>query len=99
MTKDEIQEKFPQWEVIYEPNPDCKWCHGTGVKKTANKDHPERPCVCTCIMHEFADIAQEAFNRMAQENRLVHTSGRIVGKTRVSRPKKTVKPSKVLRFV
>lgn len=85
MTRDEIQAKFPKWKVIYEPNPNCKWCNGEGVKRTYNKEHPERPCVCVCIMPEVADIAQEAFNRMAQEYRQMHLSGRIVGKTRGSR--------------
>ncbi|MFA5036436.1 MAG: hypothetical protein WC479_04600 [Candidatus Izemoplasmatales bacterium] len=88
MTKDEIQAKFPKWKVIYEPNPDCKWCQGTGIKQTSSQVNPERPCVCVCIMHEFADIAQEAFNRMAKDYKFTHTSGRIVGKTRVSRPKR-----------
>jgi len=35
-------------------------------------------------MHEYVDLAQEAFNRIVQDYRQVHISGRIVGKTRVS---------------
>jgi len=39
---------YYKWKVIYEPNPDCKWCQGTSIKQTQNKEHPERPCVCVC---------------------------------------------------
>jgi len=65
MGLDELRAKYPSAESMkYEPKPDCEWCHGTG-EATARRG--KRPCICTYVDHQIAELVQESLNRVVHE--------------------------------
>ena len=58
-TNEELKTKYP--DSHYAPDPNCKYCNGTGEKKIhiAKSEFNEEkdiisPCICIFVEHEFA---------------------------------------------
>lgn len=67
----ELRIKYPKHtSAKYEPNPNCKYCHGSGERKTANKDYPVTICLCTYINdQEVVELFQDSLTKIAKEFR------------------------------
>ena len=47
-----LQKKYPEHNIKYEPNINCRACRGQG--EITRKIGGERPCICVCV--DFPDI-------------------------------------------
>lgn len=62
-TLDEIRQEFPN--ANYAPRQDCKYCDGTGHKRT----HPHLPCICVYVDHSMCDFAAQSLADTAKKIR------------------------------
>ena len=65
----ELQGRYPRYKIIYDPKPDCRYCHGKGEVRKGSRGELTSPCICTCVHHDFAEMAQDILNKMAREFR------------------------------
>jgi hypothetical protein len=62
-TLDDVRQKFPS--ANYAPRDGCKFCDGTGEKKT----HPGAPCICIDVSHDMCDFAADSLAATAKNIR------------------------------
>ena len=61
MDLEQIRQKFRS--ANYAPRKDCKYCDGTGLKRT----HPDMPCICIYVDHELCDFAAQSLAETARQ--------------------------------
>lgn len=67
-TLGDLKKKYPDRPSMkFDPKPDCKYCHGTGERKTTNKDYPITVCICVYVDHGVCEEMQDALNKVARE--------------------------------
>lgn len=69
MNKHELQEKYPEHQVKYEPLENCPRCHGTG--EYINGLNKTGLCFCTCIefSREYPEFFNDALNATAKRGK------------------------------
>lgn len=60
---DELEIKYPNTKFKYEPNINCKFCHGTGERKTKLG---LSFCICTFVSHDFSNEAGDMLGDFAK---------------------------------
>lgn len=70
----DLKIKYPTSK--YEPDPNCKYCHGTGEKIThlqksefIDEQDVISPCICIFVEHEFAKKIAPIIGKWAKEQR------------------------------
>ncbi len=68
MTLSELKQKYKLDLAKYEPNPDCKFCSGTGekpIKSTGKLTF----CICLFVAPDMSDFAGESLGKFAKKLR------------------------------
>lgn len=67
----QLRNKYPKDIMIlmFEPIPDCRYCHGTGEARTKHPKYPVRPCICVSVDHSVAEMFQDTINSVCAKER------------------------------
>lgn len=60
---EEVRQQFPN--AKYAPRENCKYCDGTGSKRS----RPHLPCICIFVDHSMCDFAAESLAETARKLR------------------------------
>lgn len=67
MTLNELRTKYGFSSGKYEPNQSCKFCKGTGERRS--KDGTLRFCICLFVDHDLSDFVGDSLSGVAKKLR------------------------------
>lgn len=62
-----LRQKYGFEGGSYEPKSNCKFCHGTGERKTKSVLRPVTFCCCLFIEHSMSDFAGDSLAKLAAD--------------------------------
>lgn len=63
MNRDQLRERFPDFTIKQDPDPDCYKCKGEGYVEFPELKIGEVPCLCACMKEKHSEDKQAFMRR------------------------------------